>query len=374
MKIPFNNFKNDVKPIISGLEVSNDLENVRSSFEIGAEILQSVISSDMYDLMIAHYQSDKYLDTAYEILNELVQLSRYPIANFGMYKQIPFAAVNITNDGITRTESTDRKSAYRYQVEEIKVSLLEIAWKKTNELIIFMQKNKANVFLWKPNTVVTTGQKFYVLEKSNYYQANTDFTTAESFDDDILNWDILDKTVDVQFWQWIESEQYTSYTSSLFVDDRDFGKYIGTKEEPAFYISCQFIISELMRTEIQPRLDINAIIERIEYNSQTDEDKLIISNLKPFIAKKALAQAIITFDYYRIPSMYRQQISNEFVSSSFQTTQDTIRNDIGLIKSEDADKELIRFDTFLKSLKAKKENRKITVIPDINTNSKYWTP
>lgn len=372
MKLPFKDFKNEIKPLLSGFDTSIELENITSSLELGAQMLIDYISKDVYDLMIEHYYSDDYKNPSFENLNNLVLYCQHPISNLGMALNLPANAVKIGNDGITRIETTNQKTAYRYQVEDLKNSIINIGWNRLNRTIDFLQEKKELVRLWAPGIEVETDQKFYVDSKTKYYKANQDFTTSENFDDDIANWDLLDKELDIFLWQWIESEQYKVYNSGVFANEKDFGEHIGTQNEAAFYISCRYIIKNVIRLYLRPRFDTEALLQRILYNQTTDPDKELITNIKPFISKKTVAIAIREFDYYSLPANMRQRIANEFVGSSFQTTQEDIKKELSVEKQTDAEAELSILDIYLDSIKAKANNRKIEVPRSQSHSSKFF--
>ncbi|RIV20528.1 hypothetical protein DYU11_21010 [Fibrisoma montanum] len=70
-----------------------------------------------------------------------LHLIRVAVARIGFAEYLPFAEVQIGDDGITVPGSPDRKAAYEYQTKKLERALLEVGWRSLDELITLVSKN-----------------------------------------------------------------------------------------------------------------------------------------------------------------------------------------------------------------------------------------
>lgn len=76
-----------------------------------------------------------------------VKLARRTVANYALAKFIPKLAVNINGAGVTRTESNEEKTAFRYQEENVIQSYLATS-ERNLELLLAYCESKATQLSW----------------------------------------------------------------------------------------------------------------------------------------------------------------------------------------------------------------------------------
>lgn len=100
---------------------------------LGADIIQDVESN---------------LVNPQGIYEQLIPMLQRSLTYFSVLSALPFLEVNIGDEGITRTESQNFKSAYRGQVARIEQQLKKDAYNSLERLLNFLEKEKANYPLW----------------------------------------------------------------------------------------------------------------------------------------------------------------------------------------------------------------------------------
>jgi hypothetical protein len=318
MNIPFNNFDTEIKPRVSGIDVSYNIDNIRSSMILAGDEVIDLVGTPIYELAITHYESASYEQPGYETLTGLVHATQDVMSYMAFYYHLPYLNIRVSNDGITRIETANEKTAYKYQEDALRESLLNNAWNRADKLIDYVNANRTAFKYWEPDLAILTGDIYWVASKGLYYEATADFTSSENFDDDIANWTELDKDDEIVFWQWSESENYTMYLNSIFQNYKTFGKYIGLERSPYFYIKSRFIIDEIVETEIKTRFDYDTLIHQLRYNALTSQNTVILEKTRAFISRKTLALAIERMDYYALPGPFRIMLSNEYKSNESQ--------------------------------------------------------
>lgn len=114
---------------------------------------------------------------------ELIRLTRGVIANFSMLNALPFLEVNIGDNGITRADSEHNKTAYQGQIARIENALKREGYSMLEELLMFLEENKANYELWTSAPGYIEHNRYFFTDSadfSNYYNLINGFLTYKS--------------------------------------------------------------------------------------------------------------------------------------------------------------------------------------------------
>lgn len=146
IKLPFNtvNFASEMKPKISGMNLSLDYHNIESSLFKVAANMPGLISEELYNRLADAYPATDNVDekTAIDYLQRAM-------LHFAVYEHMIYIILNIGNDGITTKKTDTETTAYKYQTDELNNNLLTTAFFWMNMLISFLNK-KDDVFEeWK---------------------------------------------------------------------------------------------------------------------------------------------------------------------------------------------------------------------------------
>lgn len=306
-KYPFVNTE-DLKKNVSGVDVGFDQDNIESGKRRAASLVKVIVSDEVWDLMINHFNSEHYnvaeqSNEIYMLLDELVEYFQFPLANFIFFFHFIWLQLRIGNDKITLTDKEN--SPYKYQEDEAKEQLLETAYEGMNDLIAFLNKNATKWTAWKAATNYKTGN--IVKHDASYYVAATDHTSTDAFADDIAKWTVKPKS-EIIFIEWTNSSQYQENQNNLFTDYREFDQYFSINRSAAFYVKVRTILNEVIADDIEPRTG--------EINDSVKGDDKLMNKVKRYVAYQVMAVAVLRLDYYLLPASLRKNIDSEYTRKS----------------------------------------------------------
>ncbi|GAB3550544.1 DUF6712 family protein [Spirosoma fluminis] len=92
-------------------------------------------------------KDDSYLN-AHRHEQRALHLARVAVARIGFAGYLPFAEVQIGDDGITVSAADGRKAAFEYQTLKLERKLLEIGWRSMDELITLVASQPPTFPTW----------------------------------------------------------------------------------------------------------------------------------------------------------------------------------------------------------------------------------
>lgn len=344
-KYPFQTGE-DLKKAASQVNLNFDIDNIQSSLALAANDLKDVVSQAVWDKMIDYYNSGNYNPEGDSVNDKLVNAFLAPLANMAVWHHFIWLQLNISNSGITVTKSDHETAAYKYQTDEAKQKLLQSAWVETSNLIDFLNANATVWTPWAAKTAYKAGQKVKYLD--NYYEARNDVTSGDAFD--VTNWNLLNAS-DIILPEWMGSKQYAELKGLVFDGYKDFDKYFSIDRNAAFYIRCRYLIAEIIKEDIYPRLGTGQI---------TDEVMLI--KVKRYLAYKTMALALLRFDPFHLPVSIRQSIQNNMTKTN---------NDFNYLKEKYSAGIENRAARYLEELDMYREQKDVDEIPDTEPYDNY---
>lgn len=246
MKVPFNTSE-DLKKALSGIDLKFDIENIQSSLDRVPNDLLEVIGAKVYADMIAHFEEPKTENT--EIWDELLSLCQKAMFPMAVYKHFIWLQLRVSNKGVTTFKGDDETTAFRYQTDEAKESLLD-AWSD------------------------------FVSQIIDHLNANKDVIT---------NWPL--------------SDQYAAQNNSLFKDFREFSKIANIRPaDAAFFLRISDMLLDIADDEVASMLgDI----------SDLDNTASKYRKAQKYAAMRAMSIAAVQFDISAMPKPMRQVLLNE---------------------------------------------------------------
>lgn len=153
IEIPFqkDGFAQTMKPLISGLDLDLEFENIESSLAKVSVMCSKIIGKDLYNNLCKGSASND--STLQERAKEYLQRA---MLHFAIYEHFPYLVVRIGNDGVTVTKSDTKTTVFKYQEDELKNNLITTGWFWINCLIKFLDENKDKFQHWKPEENVNT--------------------------------------------------------------------------------------------------------------------------------------------------------------------------------------------------------------------------
>jgi len=259
IKIPFsrNNFSDEFKGRLSGMNATLKYENVESDLAKVAVDMQNVLGNTTYKKIIKYYTTP---NTEMKGSADAVDALQRAMLHFAIYHGIIFLTLQIGNDGITTKKTETETTAYKYQTDELKETLIKTAWFWMSVLYGILNEH------------------------------------PEAFSD------------------WEDSGQNKSL-KELPVGPADFEYWYGVKDN-YFLIKVAPLIRRVYNDEIMPRMQ-----EGVN-NPVADEDparaKLradVDRDMRRAVVYKVMALACKTFAYFELPEPVRSDISNEVTAS-----------------------------------------------------------
>lgn len=292
------NSGDELKPFISGIDVSLDIENIESSLKQAVDDLTDLIGTDIYTLALEHYQSENYNvesqeDETYKRLDSLVNYMQQPLAAFALLNHFIWLEIRVSNSGVTTMKSQNETAAYKYQTDNAKQELLKIAYSGFNSLVDYLNSEATEWSYWEAETDYSEETILY--NEVEFFTVNTAFTSGEEFDETNLT---AKAESEVVFYQWTLSEEKEELDALIFDGYKDFDKHYGIDKNAAFYIKARFIIQREIKSFVPSRFP----------NGVTDA---LLDDVKYYLAYKVMAEAIHDLDVNLLPVSLRGPINNE---------------------------------------------------------------
>ena len=304
IKIPFNSitFSQEAKEIVSGVNLTFNYDNIKSRLTQVAVVMQKIIGKQTYTSIaeINPENADENLKSALDYLKRAM-------LNFAFYHHLIFIAVRISNDGVTTKKNDDETTAFKYQTDEIKISLIESAWFWMDQLYAILEENKE------------------------------------------------------AFSAWPESSQYKQL-KSLIVTKDDFTYQFGI-ESTYFFATCAPLIRKSIEEDISPRIAINDL--QI-VDTDTEQVKIlkgeILSMAKKAIVYRTLSLACKLYSFYELPAPLRKAADDEIHKG--QSAEEYVQKNVSSMLASSADSALQKLEIKTKILKNKSAAVSSTAYPE----------
>lgn len=112
--------------------------------------------------------------------------------------------------------------------------------------------------------------------------------------------------------EWTTSDQYSILQELLFPSYKEFEKYYGIDRNAAFFIKTRFIQQDIL---------IDEVIPRFGKVSEISDAQLLIK-LKRAVSFRMIAQAILRFDAFWLPTSIRKDVTSEVRKRSINSVTD----------------------------------------------------
>ena len=210
-KYPFTTGE-ELKQYVSGIDIDIDIENINSSLIRASRNIIDLVTKEVYTLAINHYNDETnynqpgQTDPNYIRLDNLVAHVQEPLAAFAMYHHFIWLRLRINNNSVTVVKNDNEDRPFKYEIDEAKEELLQLAWIGITELYDFLNEEATN------------------------------------------------------FPDWDNSEQKSELESLIFTDYKDFNKHFGTENNAVFFMMARYKIEEITTDEILSRFETVADI------------------------------------------------------------------------------------------------------------------
>lgn len=144
----FNNI-DEIKELTGFVYAYNSFENIRTDIELATEELAALIGDDVMDKADNHFNGSNYGDDSYELLNNLVKMIQLPVAYFAIYSFSQNTDISHEDSGRkVKIDNEREKLPWEWMLEKDEKAILKKAYKTTDRLITFLEKNISLIPEW----------------------------------------------------------------------------------------------------------------------------------------------------------------------------------------------------------------------------------
>ncbi|MDZ4058700.1 MAG: DUF6712 family protein, partial [Bacteroidales bacterium] len=276
IKIPFNpgTFSHETKDLVSGVNLTYQYDNIKSRLVQTGVALSKALGKETYEKLV----EINTLDSEEELL-ALDYLKR-AMLNFSFYHHLIFIAVRISNDGVTTKKTDEETTAFKYQTDEVKISLVESAWFWMDQLY------------------------------------------------DLLN------THPNRFSEW-QVSTHKKQLDSLYVTTDDF-RYIFGVESTHFFVSSMPLIRKTIEEDIAARVDLDEVkILEADTSAVKVLKNEISALIKKAIVYRSLSLACKLYSYYELPAPLRRSADDELHKGT--SSEEYVKKSVSAMLANNAD-------------------------------------
>jgi hypothetical protein len=144
--LPFHRagFEKEMKPLISGMNLSLEYDNIESSLCKTAAELMQIIPEALYGRLVTAYDSGTAIEPDVTAINCLQRA----MLHLTIYEHLIFIITQVNNDGVTVKKTDTETTAYKYQTDELNNKLITTGWFWINQLIKWLDEHLPDFPEW----------------------------------------------------------------------------------------------------------------------------------------------------------------------------------------------------------------------------------
>lgn len=162
------------------VNVSQDMDTIAPfvSQAEGKFIIPAVSATQLAALQTA-YDSGDMTSAQKSLLAKI----RAPLANFAYLLYIPVGQVQISDAGIRIANTDQFKTAFQWQIDDLKNSFMDAGFDGLDQLLAFMEANKSDYALWTASSSYTLFKEGFLIsaeEFNKYFNINSSRMTFQA--------------------------------------------------------------------------------------------------------------------------------------------------------------------------------------------------
>lgn len=167
-------FKTDITDLLKYAPVSADLSLDKILPDINYvedSIVRPLIGAAQFDDI--HTTFNTGTPTTAE--NYLIEKIQAAVANLALAYYSDVSQVSISNSGMQRRESTDLKTPFKYQADNVRSYFVQRGYEACEKLLEFLEENKNTYIIWRDSAAYTIHKDMLInsaKEFSSYYPIN----------------------------------------------------------------------------------------------------------------------------------------------------------------------------------------------------------
>jgi len=140
-----DHFTKEMKPKISGNNLSLEFDNIESSLDKVAVDVAGILSQPLYDRLFTAFDGGSPPEPDATAIDYLQRA----MLHFALYEHMIFLITRVSNDGVTVKKNDDETTAYKYLTDELNNKYISTGWFWMNLLIQFLNENSADFPEWE---------------------------------------------------------------------------------------------------------------------------------------------------------------------------------------------------------------------------------
>jgi hypothetical protein len=158
---------------------SLELDNLTSKvFESARKYIVEWLGTQQYATLVGVHNLN-VMTPQQQFLLPYVQRA---LANFSLYEYISMASIQVSETGINRVENENFKTAYKYQVNDLKLSLIEAGYDALELMLAFLEDREVDYPLWQASTGYTKNKELFINSAKEFREAYRIFRGRQTFD------------------------------------------------------------------------------------------------------------------------------------------------------------------------------------------------
>ena len=317
--IPFSldkaTFAKEMKPKISGNNLTLDIDNIKSMLDKVAVEFYDYFSRTLYEKLVEKKAAVKPADTDVTddkitaLNDEAHDYLQRAMLHFATYQQVIYLIAKIGNNGITVTKSDKETTIFKYQQDQLENKLITDGWFWLNQLFALLNENVELFPDWKNA------------------QQRKDLADLPIDISDFEKWVGVKDGLFMLFARWIIREVWIECVHSRIDAETVQNKEKFVVRDSAVRALCYDVMSRACQRLAfhclpEPiRLDIN---NEMGKNHSAQADKHIREKVADIFAQKAVSYwSALDFEIQN----KKEQIAMENVSTEFYRPQRLTEND-----------------------------------------------
>ena len=160
----FNDYS-EIKPFISGGQVTNDLEMLEGDLLFALENnIVPTIGNATWEMLLAAFEDDSYNDYTKKATNYL----RGALANLAYANYSIGGGIQATNNGLMQSVNSENKSAYQWQTLEWREAKRDTGFLYLGKLLSYLEANKSEFTAWEESDERADYIEFFIRDVNVY--------------------------------------------------------------------------------------------------------------------------------------------------------------------------------------------------------------
>ena len=156
-----------------------ELESIEGKvFDAARKYITDWLGSVTYNNLVTAYAAAS-LTTEQAALLPYVQRA---LANFSLFEYTAVGSIQFQETGIMRIETENDKTAYKYQINELKKSLIETGFDSLELMLEFLEENEGDYSDWVSSDGYTMNKEFFINSSKDFKKAYYIFKGRYTFD------------------------------------------------------------------------------------------------------------------------------------------------------------------------------------------------